>query len=106
VTVQRTGGSLSAGSYVLVRVYLSTDPTITTSDYRCSFDDTSAQFSVSSLNASGSLRQDIGCSPGDVSVGPIAAGTYYWGAIVDPTSFHSESNESNNVIAGGTVSVR
>ena len=106
VTVQRTGGALTSGSYVLVRIYLSTDATITTSDYRASLEYSSAQFPNASLNSAGSVTQSVECAPGDVSLGPIAAGTYYWGAIVDPTGFHAESSESNNVVVGGVVSVR
>jgi hypothetical protein len=92
----------------LARIYLSTDTQITTNDYRCSFDDTTAQFSATSLNANGSLMQNVLCCPGDPSLpGTVTRGTtYHWGAIVDPTNFYAESNENNNAVLGGTFTLQ
>jgi hypothetical protein len=103
VTINRTGASLTNGTYVLVRVYLSTDATITPADYQCSFDaDTTSQFSNSTLNANGTLSQGVLCEipPG------MPTGWYYWGAIVDPPGYHAESNESNNSKQGSMVQVQ
>jgi hypothetical protein len=115
VTVTKTGGSLTNGTFALIRIYLSTDTNITDSDYRCSMDGTASEnsgerFSNTSLNSSGSVTQTVLCAPGDVALTPtqgtLATGTYHWGAIVDPTFFHTESNDGNNVILGGTVTVQ
>ena len=101
--VDRTGGLLVNGSYVLVRVYLSSDPMITTSDYQCSVDsDGSSQFSNATLNSLGTLTKNVGCVPPS----GMPAGSYYWGAIVDPTGFHAESIESDNARSGSSVVVQ
>jgi hypothetical protein len=36
----------------------------------------------------------------------MPTGWYYWGAIVDPDNYHPESNQTNNVKAGGMVQVQ
>jgi hypothetical protein len=104
VTVSRTGGSL-VGADPVVRIYLSVDSTITTSDYVCSLADGSGSFSLATLNSIGSASRNVSCVPGDSMLGPLSAGTYRWGAIVDPSAQHPESNESNNFVLGGAVTV-
>lgn len=98
VTVNRTGGNLTNGSYVLVRVYLSTDNNITTSDIQIG-ESNSSQFLNSTLNASGYATGTIFCNTNI----PFSPATYYLGAIVDPVSYHPESNEFNNSRVGGQI---
>jgi hypothetical protein len=103
VRIDRTGGALTNGTYVLVRVYLSSDATITSSDNQCSTDsDATAQFSNTVLNTSGTLTATVTCVP----PASMANGTYYVGAIVDPTNYHAESNENNNSRAGATTNLQ
>jgi len=100
VTVNRTGGQLTNGTYVLVRVYLSTDNNITESDLQIG-ESTSSQFLNSTLNSNGTSSGTITCTlPGN-------AVTYYLGAIADPPSinYHPESNENNNSRAGNTIQI-
>jgi hypothetical protein len=107
--VSRTGGSLTSSGTVLVRIFLSRDSTWSTDDYRASLEYSSASFSSATLNSSGSLRQNVECAPGDVSLGMLNTGFYYWLAVVDPSfggsGIHPESSETNNVFVGGTVTV-
>jgi len=98
VTVIRTGGSLTNGTYAHVKVFLSTDANISTSDYQIG-ESTSSQFLNSTLNSSGSASGTISCNL------PATPATYYIGAIVDPINYHPESNETNNSNAGNTIKI-
>ena len=79
-TVRNAGEGASAAT--TLRYYRSTDATITTSDTLVGTDE------VAALAASGSSSQSV-----DVTA-PATAGTYYYGACVDPVS--GESDTTNN----------
>ena len=86
----RNQGSASSGSTTL-RYYRSADSTISSSDTAVGTD------SVGGLSASGT-------SPESISVtAPSTAGTYYYGACVDPVS--GESTTTNNCSSAVAVTV-
>ncbi len=86
----RNQGSASSGSTTL-RYYRSSDSTITSSDTPAGADP------VGGLAASGSSAQSVGLTT------PGAAGTYYYGACVDPVT--GENDAANNCSAVVTVAV-
>ena len=94
VTVNRSGGELIASSWVMVKVYASSNSSITTSDTEIATTG-SSDFLSSVLNSSGSQTKTI-----NASTSSLTPGDYYIGAIVDPTDYHSESDENNNSLAG------
>ncbi len=98
VTVQRTAGPLNKGTYVFVHVYASLDAQLDANDVVIG-QSTETQFLNNELNTSGTATALIPC------LLPENAGTYYFIAAVDPTNFHPEQNESNNVLLGGQVAV-
>ena len=100
--MQRAGGALSNGTYVLVRVYL-TSPTH--GDHLCTMDsESSTQFSNSTLNSSSSQTQTVQCVP---PAGMPVGSDYQWRVVVDPTNFHAESDETDNTsTASGSVVVQ
>jgi len=76
-------------------IYLSTDPVITVDDYLIS------QRWTGSIVAGGSYVVDQ-----DVLIpGKVPPGTYYLGAIADLQSVQPEENESNNSLAGTTLTL-
>lgn len=95
VRVEKTGGLLTQGTEVQVRIYLSSDSSISTNDLNCT-PSYEGKISNSVLNTSGAAIIRVMCVPGDNSVDPIAKGTWYLGGFVDPVNLHNESNESNN----------
>ena len=88
-TVRNAGEGTSAAT--TLRYYRSTDATITTSDTAAGTD------AVAGLAASGSSRQSV------ILVAPATAGTYYYGACVDPVT--GESDTTNNCSSSVTVPV-
>ena len=88
-TVRNQGNSLSAST--TLRYYRSTDATISTGDTQVGTDP------VSGLSAAASSDQSISLTA------PSSAGTYYYGACVDPVS--GESNSQNNCSSAVTVTV-
>lgn len=85
------GSSVSTG----VSIYLSSDATITQSDTRL------AAVGVGPLAPGASSTTTT-----TVTVpSTLPGGTYYLGAIVDPTYLVREANEANNALAGSTVAV-
>ena len=88
-TVRNAGEGTSAAT--TLRYYRSTDATITTSDTAAGTD------KVAGLAASGSSRQSV------ILVAPATAGTYYYGACVDPVT--GESDITNNCSSSVTVTV-
>ncbi len=105
--MRRTGGNLTGPGVVRVRLYLSTNTSFDSSDYRASLDYSGSQFSTSTLNSSGIETRNVECAPGDISIPPtLPFGTYYWIAVVDYDNQHYESSESNNVLVGGLATVR
>ena len=88
-TVRNAGEGTSAAT--TLRYYRSTDATITTSDTAAGTD------KVAGLAASGSSRQSV------ILVAPATAGTYYYGACVDPVT--GESDITNNCSSSVTVPV-
>jgi subtilase family serine protease len=92
VTAQATGGS---ASNVEVGLYLSSDPVIATSDTRL------ATRYVTGLVAGTSSAADTAITIPTT----FAGGTYYVGAIADPWSHVTETDESNNALAGGTFTL-
>ncbi|WP_041450512.1 CARDB domain-containing protein [Anaeromyxobacter dehalogenans] len=92
-TVAASGGGAVNGFYV--HYYLSTDPTITTSDV-----------------VLGNRHLSAGLKDGESSTATLTfspptsiSGTYYVGAIVDTTSQVSESDETNNALAGPVITI-
>ena len=91
VTVQNLGSGPSAPT--TLRYYRSTDPTISTGDAAVGTD------SVSGLGVQESGAESISL------VAPPAAGTYYFGACVDPASGESDTlNNCSGSVQGLTVS--
>ena len=88
-TVRNQGNGLSAST--TLRYYRSTDATISASDTEVGTD------AVGALVASGSSAQSVALTA------PAAAGTYYYGACVDPVS--GESDTRNNCSRAVTVTV-
>lgn len=87
-------GQAAAGSFV-VRFYLSTDATITTSDVLL------GSKTVNSLKVGASTTVN-----GNMTVpSTTAVGTYFIGVIVDPANSVAETDEGNNARAGNTISV-
>ena len=88
-TVRNQGNGLSAST--TLRYYRSTDATISTGDTQVGTDP------VSGLSAFGTSDESISLTA------PSTAGTYYYGACVDPVS--GESNTQNNCSSAVTVTV-
>ena len=87
----RNRGTLASGATTL-RYYRSSDSTISTGDTEVGTD------AVSALSASDTSAQMISLSA------PSTAGTYYYGACVDPVS--GESDTGNNCSSAVSVTVR
>ena len=87
----RNAGDGSAAAATTLRYYLSADPTVTTADTEV------GTASVGALSAGATSRGSIGLSA------PAAAGTYYYGACVDPVA--GESDTANNCSASVSVTV-
>jgi subtilase family serine protease len=87
-------GDASAGTHTL-RIYFSTDQTITSSDTYsgrgCTFDGTTDPDEISS------------CSGYVLIPETLSAGTYYLGAIADADAEVEESNESNNTLSSQAI---
>ena len=93
VTVNRTGGNLTNGTYVLARLYWSTNSTWDSGDTQLWESNGSIpDFSNTYLNSSGSKTVNA-----TINIPSVSQGTYYIIAVVDPTNYQSESNENNNV---------
>ena len=88
-TVRNQGNGLSAST--TLRYYRSTDATITTSDTAVGTD------AVDALTPAGTSDESISLTA------PSTAGTYYYGACVDPVS--GESNSQNNCSSAMRVTV-
>ena len=88
-TARNQGNGLSAST--TLRYYRSTDATISTSDTAVGTD------AVGGLAASGTSAESISLTA------PSTAGTYYYGACVDPVS--GESNSQNNCSTAVRVTV-
>jgi hypothetical protein len=96
VRVTRTDGALTLGSYVLGRLYWSTNATWEPSVDQVLWDSGTTTFLNTALNANGFV--DASPTP-TVNIPTVNPGNYYILAVVDPTNFHPESNEGNNVTA-------
>ena len=88
-TVKNQGSNISKGFYVYC--YLSKDSNITTSDTPI------GSRYISGLGAGASDTNSI-----NFTILNNLSGSYYIGAIVDPTNKVFESNESNNILASPT----
>ncbi len=97
-TVKNQGNGTSGGFYV--SVYLSTDPVITPGDDFGAGDLEIGMAYVSGLVAGGQQTLTISCT-----LPSILAGTYYLGAIADSRYNVFESNENNNSLAGGQMTL-
>lgn len=98
VTVNTTVSNLGQGylSGFYVGIYLSSDPVITTTDWRV------GRRYVGGLSAGGnSAAAAIVTIPA-----AITPRTYYWGVIADYTATRPEGNEINNARAGNVLVVR
>jgi hypothetical protein len=93
VTVFRTGGTLTLGTYVTARLYWSSDPVWNASDLLLWESNGSLpDFPNSTLNSRGSNTVTA-----TVNLPAQPAGPYYILAVVDPDNFHPESDENNNL---------
>ena len=100
ITVTRTGGVLTSGSYADVRLYLSDNADWDSSDihlWEANKGQTTLDFPNATLNSDGSMTVIA-----TVAVPEVSNGGYYLIAYVDPPAtsylfgFHAESNEMNN----------
>lgn len=99
VTVVRSGGSLTSGTYVLARLYWSTNSAWDSGDtVLWESNGSTPDYPVSYLNSNGSKT----VTP-QVTIPSVPTGTFYIIAYVDPpinsypSGFHSESNDNNNI---------
>ncbi|MCB9771470.1 MAG: cellulase family glycosylhydrolase [Candidatus Omnitrophica bacterium] len=90
----RNQGVASIASFS-VNYYLSKDAVISTAD------------TLIGTRSLGSLAGDANSNGSVVVVIPstLAAGTYYWGVIADPTNQRPESNEINNALLGNAITI-
>jgi hypothetical protein len=96
-TEKNIGTSAMTVNSNTINFYLSTDANITTSDVKI------GSRSVNTALASGASSS----STKTVTVpSSLAPGTYYIGAIADATNAQSESNENNNAMVGGMITIR
>jgi len=92
VTVTRTGVNLTNGTYVLARLYWSANSIWDSGDTQLwESNGSTPDFPISYLNTYGSKTVTA-----TLSIPAGAPGGSYIIAVVDPTSYHSESNENNN----------
>jgi alpha-tubulin suppressor-like RCC1 family protein len=96
VTVYRTGGSLTRGTYVTARLYWSTnatwEPSVDLQRWESNGD--LPDYPNNELNSQGSKTVRA-----TVDIPALQEGSYFVLAVVDPTEFHPESDEQNNVTA-------
>jgi uncharacterized repeat protein (TIGR01451 family) len=98
-TVKNQGSGSSGGFYV--SGYLSTDPVITPWDDAFQTGDLEiGAVYVAGLAASAQQTLTINCT-----VPSTLTGTFYLGAIADSRNNVKESNESNNSLAGGQITI-
>ena len=98
-TVKNQGNGSSGGFYI--GVYLSTDSTISPWDDAFETGDLEVGTAyVTGLPAGSQQTLTINCT-----VPPTLAGTFYLGAIADSRNNVIESNESNNSLAGGRMTI-
>ncbi|MCD6254351.1 MAG: hypothetical protein J7J80_08115, partial [Thermotogae bacterium] len=92
VTVYRSGGDLTQGTYVTARLYWSQDSYWDGGDIQLwESSGSKPDYSNDYLNTHGSKT----VTPA-INIPDVSAGTYYIIAVVDPTDYHEESNEGNN----------
>ncbi|MDD5772836.1 MAG: CARDB domain-containing protein, partial [bacterium] len=92
-TVKNQGvGTISTST---AGIYISTDPTITTSDTRLG----TASIASLAAGASSTVTKSF------VIPSTKAAGIYYIGAIADYNNARKESDETNNILAGNTINI-
>jgi surface antigen len=92
VQVNRSGGNLTAGTYVEARLYFSTDNIWDGNDVLLwNSNNATPDYSNSYLNSNGSKSVVA-----TMNLPNVSDSTYYIIAVVDPTNYHSESDETNN----------
>lgn len=95
MTVTRSGGNLSEGTYVTARLYWSVDAQWDAADTQLwESDGSTPDFPNDVLNEAGTKTVTA-----TVNIPALSAGGYSVLAVVDPTNFHPESDESNNISA-------
>jgi thermolysin len=95
VTVTRTGGSLTAGTFVDAHLFLSTNSTLDVNDTRLwRSNNSTPDFPNSYLN-SYNTKTVIAT----MNIPNVNSGNYYILAVVDSSNYHAESNENNNITA-------
>lgn len=93
VTVSRSGGELTTGEYVLARLFWSADTLWDAADVQVwQSNGSTPDFPISGLNADGSRTVTA-----TFNVPSSPNGTRYLIAVADPTNYHAESNEGNNI---------
>ncbi len=94
VTVTKTGGSLTKGTYVYAKALLSTDSLPSADDVQL-WGATTVDFENSVLNAAGFEQKAATL----VVPSTVPSGAYWLILVVDPVNFDQESDESNNTVA-------
>lgn len=94
VTVSKSGADLTSGTYAEAKLYWSTNNTWDASDTTLwtSNNGVTPDFPNTTLNSSGSKTVTA-----TVTIPNVSNGTYYIIAYVDPSNFHSEGEENNNI---------
>jgi len=96
VTVFRSGGNLTRGTYVLGRLFWSTNSSLDSGDTQLWQSNGNTDFLNSILNNSGSHTVNATITiPSNATPGQ----TYYILAYADADLYHQESNENNNIAA-------
>lgn len=93
VTVTKTGGNLTNGSYVEAKLFWSVSNTWDSGDSQLWVSNASTpDFPNSTLNGSGTATVNA-----TITIPNVGNGTYYIITYVDPANWHQESNETNNI---------
>lgn len=92
VTVNRSGGNLKNGIYVLARLYFSTDNSWDSGDTQLwGSNGSTPDFPNDYLNSNGTKTVVA-----TFDIPNVNPSIYYIIAVADPTNYHPESNENNN----------
>jgi len=102
VTVTRTGGTLTSGNSVTVRLYWSADPNLDSGDlFLWASNSSIPDFPVGYLNNNGSKTVNANIAIPSVPAG----GSYFIIAVVDPDFAYAEADENNNTF-GAFVTIQ
>jgi hypothetical protein len=95
-TIANAGTTVTSAPYLQIGIYLSTDANITTADRAI------GTRTLGGLAAGASSTAVVSFFvPGD-----LARGTYYLGAIADPSAQQPEGDETNNAITATAIELQ